>query len=296
MDMEEKKRIGIEELETFKKRRLEEIYVVTDNVKKQKINFKYLKKFFIFLFSFIIIIIIFFLLLKYIEFQQYIEDTKENMELSKKYLEEQKIKKQEEQRIKEKQKKEDLIKEQEIKEIKNNNFQSLSKISNVKKELMLNLIPSGYPMKKAAKITSPFGMRIHPVFKVKKMHQGIDLKLYIGEDILSTAMGKVSFAGIKRGYGYVVIVDHTSNFQTVYAHLSKIYVKVGEIVGKGKIIAAGGNSGVSTGPHLHYEVRYKGKAIDPKNFIDWNKENFSDIFEKEKNVPWSDFLSIMGKE
>ncbi len=294
--MEEKKRIGIEELETFKKRRLEEIYVVTDNVKKQKINFKYLKKFFIFLFSFIIIIIIFFLLLKYIEFQQYIEDTKENMELSKKYLEEQKIKKQEEQRIKEKQKKEDLIKEQEIKEIKNNNFQSLSKISNVKKELMLNLIPSGYPMKKAAKITSPFGMRIHPVFKVKKMHQGIDLKLYIGEDILSTAMGKVSFAGIKRGYGYVVIVDHTSNFQTVYAHLSKIYVKVGEIVGKGKIIAAGGNSGVSTGPHLHYEVRYKGKAIDPKNFIDWNKENFSDIFEKEKNVPWSDFLSIMGKE
>lgn len=294
--MEEKKRIGIEELETFKKRRLEEIYVVTDNVKKQKINFKYLKKFFIFLFSFIIIIIIFFLLLKYIEFQQYIEDTKENMELSKKYLEEQKIKKQEAQRIKEKQKKEDLIKEQEIKEIKNNNFQSLSKISNVKKELMLNLIPSGYPMKKAAKITSPFGMRIHPVFKVKKMHQGIDLKLYIGEDILSTAMGKVSFAGIKRGYGYVVIVDHTSNFQTVYAHLSKIYVKVGEIVGKGKIIAAGGNSGVSTGPHLHYEVRYKGKAIDPKNFIDWNKENFSDIFEKEKNVPWSDFLSIMGKE
>lgn len=294
--MEEKKRIGIEELETFKKRRLEEIYVVTENVKKQKINFKYLKKFFIFLFSFIIIIIIFFLLLKYIEFQQYIEDTKENMELSKKYLEEQKIKKQEAQRIKEKQKKEELIKEQEIKEIKNNNFQSLSKISNVKKELMLNLIPSGYPMKKAAKITSPFGMRIHPVFKVKKMHQGIDLKLYIGEDILSTAMGKVSFAGIKRGYGYVVIVDHTSNFQTVYAHLSKIYVKVGEIVGKGKIIAAGGNSGVSTGPHLHYEVRYKGKAIDPKNFIDWNKENFSDIFEKEKNVPWSDFLSIMGKE
>lgn len=294
--MEEKKRIGIEELETFKKRRLEEIYVVTENVKKQKINFKYLKKFFIFLFSFIIIIIIFFLLLKYIEFQQYIEDTKENMELSKKYLEEQKIKKQEAQRIKEKQKKEELIKEQEIKEIKNNNFQSLSKISNVKKELMLNLIPSGYPLKKAAKITSPFGMRIHPVFKVKKMHQGIDLKLYIGEDILSTAMGKVSFAGIKRGYGYVVIVDHTSNFQTVYAHLSKIYVKVGEIVGKGKIIAAGGNSGVSTGPHLHYEVRYKGKAIDPKNFIDWNKENFSDIFEKEKNVPWSDFLSIMGKE
>ena len=84
-------------------------------------------------------------------------------------------------------------------------------------------------------------------------------------------------------------------FQTAYAHLNKILVKSGEIVGKGKIIAEGGNTGNSTGPHLHYEVRYNGTPIQPKNFIDWDSKNFNIIFENERSVPWEYFLTIMGK-
>ena len=84
-------------------------------------------------------------------------------------------------------------------------------------------------------------------------------------------------------------------FQTLYGHLSKLHVHAGEIVGKGKLLAEGGNSGSSTGPHLHYEVRYNNMPIDPKNFIDWNEQQFNILFEKERSVQWEYFLTIMGK-
>jgi len=108
-------------------------------------------------------------------------------------------------------------------------------------------------------------------------------------------MGRVSFAGIKGGYGNTVVVDHMYGFQTLYGHLSKLHVQAGEIVGKGKLLAEGGNSGSSTGPHLHYEIRYNNTPIDPKNFIDWNEQQFNILFEKERSVQWEYFLTIMGR-
>ena len=164
-----------------------------------------------------------------------------------------------------------------------------------KKKLMLSIIPSGSPLKRELYVTSPFGVRVHPISGAKKEHHGIDLRVNIGDGVFSPAIGRVSFAGVRGGYGNTVIVDHMYGFQTLYGHLSKLHVQAGEIVGKGKLLAEGGNSGSSTGPHLHYEIRYNGTPIDPKNFIDWNEKQFNILFEKERSVQWEYFLTVMGK-
>ena len=164
-----------------------------------------------------------------------------------------------------------------------------------KKKLMLNIIPSGSPLKRELYVTSPFGVRVHPISGARKEHHGIDLRVNIGDGVFSPAIGRVSFAGVRGGYGNTVIVDHMYGFQTLYGHLSKLHVQAGEIVGKGKLLAEGGNSGSSTGPHLHYEIRYNGTPIDPKNFIDWNEKQFNILFEKERSVQWEYFLTVMGK-
>ena len=105
-------------------------------------------------------------------------------------------------------------------------------------------------------MTSNFGNRTHPISGGVKHHNGVDLRLDTGDDVIAPAMGKIAFAGEKGGYGNTVIIEHAFGFKTLYAHLDRIYVTIGEIVGKEKVIAAGGNSGNSTGPHLHYEVLY----------------------------------------
>ena len=176
-----------------------------------------------------------------------------------------------------------------------NNFSPIYEVNEDKKKLMLSIIPSGSPLKRELYVTSPFGVRVHPISGAKKEHHGIDLRVNIGDGVFSPAIGRVSFAGVRGGYGNTVIVDHMYGFQTLYGHLSKLHVQAGEIVGKGKLLAEGGNSGSSTGPHLHYEIRYNGTPIDPKNFIDWNEKQFNILFEKERSVQWEYFLTVMGK-
>ena len=139
------------------------------------------------------------------------------------------------------------------------------------------------------------GIEHHPISGGVKHHNGVDLRLNTGDDVIASAMGKVAFAGEKGGYGNTVIIEHAFGFKTLYAHLDRIYVTEGEIVGKGKVIAAGGNSGNSTGPHLHYEVLYDDAQVEPENFINWDKSNFNIVFNNEKNVQWESFLTIMGK-
>lgn len=131
------------------------------------------------------------------------------------------------------------------------------------------VFPSGgrlaWPVK--GEITSRFGTRIHPVFKTKLMHTGIDIRASEGTPIKAAAPGETLFAGWLRGYGQVVILDHGRDLTTVYAHLSRFNVEEGKIVKGGEIIGNVGSTGVASGPHLHFEVRINGDAKDPLGYL-----------------------------
>ncbi len=116
-------------------------------------------------------------------------------------------------------------------------------------------------------ITSTYGMRIDPFLGTPAMHTGIDFRSPLGHPARATADGTVTIAAYTGGYGNMVQIDHGDGITTRYGHLSKILVKVGQVVTKGTIIGRTGSTGRSTGPHLHYEVRVDGSAIDPMTFI-----------------------------
>jgi murein DD-endopeptidase MepM/ murein hydrolase activator NlpD len=118
-----------------------------------------------------------------------------------------------------------------------------------------------------APITSPFGSRLHPVLGTYRMHAGIDMGAAYGSPVMAVADGVVAMAGTINGYGHSVIVDHGNQYATLYAHGSAVNVSVGEQVEAGDVVMASGNSGLSTGPHLHFEVRLLGTPIDPLAFF-----------------------------
>jgi len=137
------------------------------------------------------------------------------------------------------------------------------------KEKMLASIPAIMPVAKEnlTRIASGYGMRIHPVFKVRKMHTGMDFTAPTGTEIHSTGDGKVvKVVSERRGYGKQVVIDHGYGYRTRYAHMSKFNVRVGQKIKRGDVIGYVGNTGTSTGPHLHYEVEKNGAKINPANF------------------------------
>jgi len=125
--------------------------------------------------------------------------------------------------------------------------------------------PSGWPVK--GWLTSLFGMRKSPFTGRRVFHEGLDIACRTGTPITASADGIVSFSGIKSGYGKMVIIDHGYGYQTCYGHNSKIFVKVGQRVKRGEKIAAVGNTGRSTGSHLHYEVRLNGTPVNPRKYL-----------------------------
>jgi murein DD-endopeptidase MepM/ murein hydrolase activator NlpD len=113
-----------------------------------------------------------------------------------------------------------------------------------------------------------YGMRNHPILKKPRMHAGIDIDVPMGKDIVAANDGKVILSGDKgNGYGKYIIIDHGGKIATLYAHNSKLLVKVGDTVKRGQVIAKCGSTGLSTGPHLHFEVRINGKHTDPMPYI-----------------------------
>ena len=132
--------------------------------------------------------------------------------------------------------------------------------------IAVDRLPFGMPTRGAER-TSGFGYRRDPYRRRSRLHKGIDFAAPVGTPIYSTAQGVVVFSGRKRGYGIVVKIRHAFGFETVYAHLSKSRVTVGQRVGRGERIADMGNTGRSTGSHLHYEVRVNGTPINPVKFI-----------------------------
>jgi murein DD-endopeptidase MepM/ murein hydrolase activator NlpD len=116
-------------------------------------------------------------------------------------------------------------------------------------------------------ITSDFGMRMHPIHKQMIFHAGTDFSAPVGTRVMATADGTVEYSGFESGYGKKVIIDHGNGYQTIYAHLSKAVIRQGQHVRQGDTIAFSGNTGVSTGPHLHYEVRKDNMVINPTAFF-----------------------------
>lgn len=117
-------------------------------------------------------------------------------------------------------------------------------------------------------ITSDYGLRRHPIRRTTLFHAGIDISAPAGTPILATGDGIVAFAGWHGGYGQKITISHGYGFSTVYAHLSKAIVREGQRVKRGDIIALSGNTGMSTGPHLHYEVRKNGMTLNPVAYFD----------------------------
>ncbi len=116
-------------------------------------------------------------------------------------------------------------------------------------------------------ITSYYGPRLSPISRRKKMHEGIDVGAPWGTPILAPADGTITYAGVKPGFGKYVEIDHGYGIETIFAHASKVLVKKGQIVSRGTNVAKVGNTGYSTGPHLHYEVRVNGIPVDPLPYI-----------------------------
>jgi len=116
-------------------------------------------------------------------------------------------------------------------------------------------------------ITSPFGWRMHPIFHTVRMHTGIDIGADYGSEVGSGGAGVVVIAGRASGYGNAVVIDHGGGIATLYGHLSRFGVRVGQKVTAGLTIGAVGNTGNSTGPHLHFEVRVRGVPVDPKPYV-----------------------------
>jgi len=127
-------------------------------------------------------------------------------------------------------------------------------------------IPFGSPLDSLT-ISSDFGIRTHPISKHKKFHEGLDLKGCYRDTVFSTAAGIVMDARRKGGYGKCVVINHNNGYQTVYAHLSQILVKKGQHVTDSTPIGKVGNTGYSTGCHLHYEIIKEGEKINPEDFI-----------------------------
>jgi murein DD-endopeptidase MepM/ murein hydrolase activator NlpD len=116
-----------------------------------------------------------------------------------------------------------------------------------------------------------FGYRIHPILKYRKMHQGVDLGGKIGDPIYTTGNGIIETVILSRArtsYGTQIVVNHGFGYKTRYAHLDKVFVQQGDTVSRGELIAEMGNTGISTAPHLHYEVIYKGSVVNPINYFD----------------------------
>ena len=154
-------------------------------------------------------------------------------------------------------------------------------------EIRMENIPAIQPVmnKDLKRVASGYGMRIDPVYHVRKFHQGMDFTAPTGTEIFATGNARVEFTGWKQGYGNTVILDHGYGYKTLYAHLYKSLVRKGQKVRRSDIIALVGNTGKSTGPHLHYEVRLNGKPVDPRNyyFYDLSPEEYDQMIQLSNN-------------
>ena len=173
----------------------------------------------------------------------------------------------------------------------------VAKLTTQERIHIFHIIPNGSPIAYHG-ITSKYGYRKHPITGRRELHKGSDMRAKLFTEVYATANGVVEYAGYHRrsGYGRLIIIDNAYGFKTYFAHLSKIKVKNGEVVQKGDLIGLTGNTGRSNGPHLHYEIRFIQRALNPFWFIKWTMQNYDEIFVKEKKVPWQSLLSHISRQ
>jgi murein DD-endopeptidase MepM/ murein hydrolase activator NlpD len=152
------------------------------------------------------------------------------------------------------------------------------------KEKLLAALPAIQPVRNRdlTRIASYYGYRTDPFYKIRKFHEGIDFTAPTGTEIFATGDGVVTvIERLQVGYGYYIVVDHGFNYETLYAHLSKFNVKRGEKVKRGQVIGYVGNTGRSTAPHLHYEVRRNGRPVNPIHYFynDLSPEQYDQLIE-----------------
>lgn len=153
--------------------------------------------------------------------------------------------------------------------IKDLKLESNTLINEIENELeYLSCLPDLVPVD--GRLSSGFGYRIHPITGYRSFHYGIDITQNRGTPVHAAGSGVVMFAGYSGGFGKVIIISHGYGYETVYAHNNKTYVQVGDIVSKGDIISEVGNTGNSTGPHLHFEIHVNDKPVDPKSILKFN--------------------------
>lgn len=151
----------------------------------------------------------------------------------------------------------------------------------------LKCIPAIQPVsnKDLKKTASGYGLRIDPIYNTTKFHEGMDFSANIGTPVYATGDGVVTKAGWQSGYGKIIKIDHGYGYETWYAHLNDMDVRVGQKVVRGQVIGEVGNTGKSTGPHLHYEVHVKGRVVNPVNyyFMDLNADDYDKMIQMAEN-------------
>lgn len=174
----------------------------------------------------------------------------------------------------------DLLKRQLY--VQSNSFDEIVQMYKGKDE-MYKCIPAIQPVanKNLKQMASGYGNRIDPIYGTVRYHAGMDFSAAVGTDIYATGDGTVEDAGWESGYGNCVVIDHGYGYKTRYAHMSRIGVRRGEKVIRGQVIGAVGNTGKSTGPHLHYEVIVKGRTVNPVNYyyMDLTPEEYDEMIK-----------------
>ena len=171
--------------------------------------------------------------------------------------------------------------------IQSKSYDDLVHLAKNKEEMLLH-IPAIQPVlnKDLTRTASGFGWRIDPIYHTRRFHAGMDFTAPTGTDIFATGNGRVVSAGWQQGYGNCVEIDHGYGYRTLYGHMHKIGVRVGQKLTRGDVIGTVGSTGKSTGPHLHYEVHFRGKPVNPQNFyfLDLSPEEYDRMVQMSNNA------------
>lgn len=158
----------------------------------------------------------------------------------------------------------------------------------------LQNVPSGYPLQNRG-VSSNYGWRTHPVHNERRFHTGIDLRAPVGTPVVAPADGVVEYSGFHRqsGFGNLIILNHNFGFRTYFAHLDGMEVEAGQFVKKGDVIGYSGETGVTDGPHLHYEIWHIQRRLDPRPFLDWSLASYDSLFQEETSVMWDGLVEAV---